>query len=151
MNIQIAQVQTSAPGQGVPAIFPERVSAHTGNTVIQFRPRIRADRLFDVLRSLGGLRPGDTVEGLGPRQAIVSIDVTGHHDKRLTARLKGGALEIAARSWGGETVLRRLDVADGARILRSWQSGSAFNVALTCEEDGPRAMPMRRPEAIAVA
>ena len=150
MNIHVAQVQAGASEHEVAGIFPGG-RPPLGVNVIQFQPRIRGEKLVEVFRSLGGLRAGDTIERLGPNAARLSVDVPGHGGKRIDARLKGGSLVITAQGWGEATILRKIDITDGARITRFWQSGGTFHVELARPDDAPDPWPARQHAAMSAA
>lgn len=97
--------------------------------VIQFTPRTTSDHpgLFEPLRSLAGLRPGDSIEQTGLHAACLMIDLT---PEPVSVDLKrdGKTLLVVTEAEGPGGILRRFDLADGVSITATRRKAGGFEI-----------------------
>jgi hypothetical protein len=102
--------------------------------VMQFAPRPTADAgLFEPLRSLAGLRPGDGIEQTGPHAArlLIATDTPA-----FDVRRDGRSLLVVSTGGEAESVLRRYDLADGVSITATRRTSGGCEIEFT--RDGKR-------------
>lgn len=94
--------------------------------VIQFTPRRTADPgLFEPLSSLAGLRPGDSIEQIGPHAARLAIDLTPAPEG-VDVGLEGRTLLVIADR--DARVLRRFDLADGVSVTATRRTTAGLEI-----------------------
>lgn len=100
--------------------------------VIQFTPRTTADPgLFEPLRSLGGLRPGDSLEQTGIHSARLVVELTPT-PLGVDVRRDGNLLLVVADP--DVRVLRRFDLADGVAITATRRTTGGIEIELVRDE-----------------
>ncbi|MCW5717930.1 MAG: hypothetical protein KIS68_08895 [Bauldia sp.] len=101
--------------------------------VIQFTPRTTADPgLFEPLRSLAGLRPGDSLEQTGVHAARLVVELTPA-PLGVDTRREGQVLLVVADP--GERVLRRFDLADNVAITATRRTADGIEIEFVRGED----------------
>lgn len=96
--------------------------------VIQFTPRMPDDAgMFEPLRSLAGLRPGDSIEQTGRHAARLVIELSPEPDAVDLTR-DGRTLLVVGRSEARDSILRRFDLADGVNVTSTRRTRSGFEI-----------------------
>lgn len=102
--------------------------------VIQFAPRPTADAgLFEPLRSLAGLRPGDSIEQTGKHAARLFIEIASEV-AGIDIRLDGRTLVVLGGNERGAKELRRYDLADGVSVTATRRTSTGFEVEFVRDE-----------------
>ncbi|MCC6734758.1 MAG: hypothetical protein IT534_01360 [Bauldia sp.] len=106
--------------------------------VIQFAPRPTADSgLFEPLRSLAGLRPGDGIEQTGPHAARLLVEFT-EAPTDIDVRREGKMLLVVAGTGGGASVLRRFDLAEGVSVTATRRTSGGCEIEFVRGGSGGR-------------
>lgn len=101
--------------------------------VIQFTPRTTADPgLFEPLRSLGGLRPGDSLEQTGLHRARLVVELTPA-PLGVDVRRDGKVLLVVADP--DAHVLRRFDLAEGVAITATRRTTGGIEIEFVRGEE----------------